>query len=46
MTATVTDTMFHVVDSEKRIPFHFGNVEVSHDPQLFLRLDAAIDGEI
>jgi hypothetical protein len=45
MTVTVTDTAFHVVDLEKRMPFHFGNVEVSHDPQLFLRLDAEIDGE-
>jgi len=44
MTVTVTDTAFHVVDLEKRMPFHFGNVEVSHDPQLFLRLDAEIDG--
>lgn len=44
MTVSVNRAEFHVKVLEKRMPFHFGNVEVSEDPQLFLRLLTEIDG--
>jgi hypothetical protein len=45
MTISVSNTSFHVLDLDRRMPFHFGNVEVTHDPQLFLEIDLVIDGE-
>ena len=45
MTVAVSRTAFHVVDLETRLPFHFGNVEVTEIPKLFLRIDADVDGE-
>lgn len=44
MTISVTTTSFHVLDLDRRMPFHFGNVEVTHDPQLFLEIDLVVDG--
>ena len=44
MTISVTDTSFHVLDLDRRMPFHFGNVEVTHDPQLFLEIDLVVEG--
>jgi len=45
MTIAVRQTTFHVVDLETRLPFHFGNVEVTEIPKLFLRVEADVDGE-
>lgn len=45
MTIAVTQTAFHVVDLETRLPFHFGNVEVTEIPKVFLRVEADVDGE-
>ncbi|NHN61390.1 MULTISPECIES: hypothetical protein [Halorussus] len=45
MTVAVTRTAFRVVDLETRLPFHFGNVEVTEIPKLFLRVEAEVDGE-
>lgn len=45
MTVSVSSTAFHVLDLERRMPFHFGNVEVTHDPQLSLEIELVVDGE-
>jgi len=45
MTVSVTDTEIRVFDLETRMPFHFGNVEVTEIPKIFLRIEAEIDGE-
>jgi hypothetical protein len=44
MTVSVVDTAFHVIDLETRLPFHFGTVEVTAIPKVFLRVDVAVDG--
>jgi L-alanine-DL-glutamate epimerase-like enolase superfamily enzyme len=44
MAISVSATEYHVLDLEKRMPFHFGTVEVTEDPQAFLRIEASIDG--
>jgi hypothetical protein len=44
MVISVENTSFHVLDLERRMPFHFGNVEVTHDPQVFLQITADVDG--
>lgn len=44
MTVSVADTAFHVIDLETRLPFHFGSVEVTAIPKVFLRLEATVDG--
>ena len=44
MTIAVSHTAFHVVELETRLPFHFGNVEVTAIPKLFLRVEATVDG--
>jgi len=45
MTVSVDSTSFHVLDLDRRMPFHFGNVEVTHDPQLFLEINLVVDDE-
>ncbi|QLG29544.1 hypothetical protein HUG10_16120 [Halorarum halophilum] len=44
MTISVSTTTFHVIDLETRMPFHFGNVEVTEIPKLFLRVETDVDG--
>ncbi|GAA0239423.1 hypothetical protein ACFFQF_29135 [Haladaptatus pallidirubidus] len=44
MTVGVSHAVFHVIDLETRLPFHFGNVEVTEIPKLFLRLEVDVDG--
>ncbi|WP_231188766.1 hypothetical protein [Haladaptatus sp. DYF46] len=44
MTVRVTQTEFYIIDLETRLPFHFGNVEVTEIPKLFLRLEVDVDG--
>ena len=44
MAIAVSDTAFHVIDLETRLPFHFGTVEVTVIPKVFLRVDATVDG--
>ena len=44
MTIAISRTSFRVIDLETRLPFHFGNVEVTAIPKVFLRVDATIDG--
>ncbi|WP_435181767.1 hypothetical protein [Halorussus sp. AFM4] len=44
MTVAVSRTALHVVDLETRLPFHFGNVEVTEIPKVFLRVEADVDG--
>lgn len=45
MTVSISATSCHIVDLETRIPFHFGNVEVTELPKVFLRVEANIDGQ-
>jgi L-alanine-DL-glutamate epimerase-like enolase superfamily enzyme len=45
MTIAVTQTAFHVIDLETRLPFHFGNVEITEIPKVFLRAEVNVDGE-
>jgi len=40
----VSETKFHVVEMETRVPFHFGGVAVTEIPKVFLRVDATVDG--
>ena len=44
MAVSIEETGFHVLDLRRRMPFHFGDVEVTHDPQVFLEITADVDG--
>jgi len=44
MAISIAETSFRVVELETRLPFHFGNVEVTAIPKVFLRADVTIDG--
>lgn len=44
MAISVSTTEFHVLDLETRMPFHFGNVEVTEIPKVFLQIEADING--
>ena len=40
----VSETKFHVVDMETRVPFHFGGVAVTEIPKVFVCVEATVDG--
>ena len=44
MTVSVTAADLRVFDLETRMPFHFGNVEVTEIPKVFLDLEVDVDG--
>lgn len=45
MALSVERTDQFVLNMDRRMTFHFGNVSVSEGPQIFLDLDLAVDGE-
>lgn len=45
METAISTAEFRVLDLETRMPFHFGNVDVTAIPKVFLRIEAEIDGE-
>lgn len=44
MQVSVSSTDFSATDLETRLPFHFGNVEITEMPKVFLRIKAEING--
>jgi hypothetical protein len=44
MSIAVSDASLRVVEMETRLPFHFGDIEVTAIPKLLLRVEATVDG--
>lgn len=44
MTVSVSRTEFSIFELETRMPFHFGNVEATEIPKIFLTADVVVDG--
>ena len=45
MTVSVERTEFGVLEMQTRMPFHFGNVEATEIPKLFLTAEVVVEGE-
>ena len=46
MTIAVTETDLTVLNAERRMSFHFGNVHIEAGPQLLLAADVDVDGTV